>query len=90
MEVSTLVGLIIGVVNIIPGAILVIFFKPIGSATSRLGKKLCQNQLLKLFLFEKLYEERISQKSILIIGLWLISWGIIAVFLFPLIIQTTR
>ena len=79
MEEGKTIGLIMGIANAILGALLVWFHKPIGSSGSRLGKKW---QLDKL-IHASLYEEPNSRKFILVIGICLIVWGVIAFFLLP-------
>lgn len=79
MEEGKTIGLIMGTANAILGALLVWFHKPIGSSGSRLGKKW---QLDKL-IHASLYEEPNSRKFILVIGICLIVWGVIAFFLLP-------
>jgi len=72
-------GLIMAITNVIPGILLAWFHKPIGSSMSKLGKKL---QLDKL-VHRKLYEEPNSRRFILVLGIWLMVWGVIAFFLLP-------
>ncbi|MDD3275715.1 MAG: hypothetical protein PHP93_01550 [Kiritimatiellales bacterium] len=69
------------IVNIIPGILLSWFYKPIGTYMSNCGKKLHLDKLLNA----KLYEEHHSRKFILVVGIWLITWGLIAFFLLPAI-----
>ncbi len=86
MDNATILGLIIGAVNIIPGLILAVFYRPIGTSCASTGKKLCQNKILPSVLFEKLYEEKISRFFVLALGLWLTMVGIILIFLVPVLI----
>ena len=86
MEKANIIGLIIGLVNIIPGILLTVFYRSLGTSCANTGKKLCQNKSLQPFLFEKLYEERISRRFVLSLGLWLTSVGIILIFLIPILL----
>jgi len=86
MDHAKTVGLIIGIVNIIPGIILTVFYKPIGTSCANTGKKLCRNNILPSALFEKLYEEKTSRFFFLALGLWLMMVGIIFMFLLPILI----
>jgi hypothetical protein len=82
MEKGLLIGTIQGIVNVIPGILLSLFHKPIGSHMSAFGKKVHANKLFGA----KLYEERNSRKFVLIVGIYLICWGVIAFFLLPKLI----
>jgi hypothetical protein len=82
MDKGQLIGTIQAVVNIIPGILLSLFHKPIGSSMSAFGKKVHADRIFGA----KLYEERNSRRFVLIVGVWLIVWGIIAFFLFSTII----
>jgi hypothetical protein len=86
MDNAKILGLIIGAVNIIPGLILAVFYRPIGTSCASTGKKLCKNKILPSVLFEKLYEEKISRFFVLALGLWLTMVGIILIFLLPVLI----
>jgi hypothetical protein len=81
MENGQTIGIIMAIANVIPGILLAWFHKPIGSSMSTLGKKLHLEKLAHA----KLYEERNSRKFILVVGIWLILWGVIAFFLLPAI-----
>jgi len=52
MEESQLIGIIIGLTNLIPGALIAYFYKPIGTKMSAVGKKLNFDKLVS----KKLYE----------------------------------
>ena len=77
-----LIGTIQAVVNIIPGILLALFHNQIGTSMSAFGKKVHADKIFGA----KLYEERNSRRFVLIVGVWLIAWGIIAFFLFSNII----
>lgn len=78
MEESQLIGIIIGLTNLIPGALLAYFYKPIGTKMSAVGQKLNLDKIVS----KKLYEETFSQNFVLVIGIWLILFGGIAWFIF--------
>jgi len=86
MEKVNIIGLIIGLVNSIPGILLVVFYRSLGTKCASTGKQLCRNKNLRPFLFEKLYEERTSRMFVLSLGLWLTSVGVIFIFLLPILI----
>ena len=71
-----------GITSVLPGILLALFYKPIGSSMSVFGKKVHADRIFGA----QLYEERNSRKFILIVGIWLIVWGVIAFFLFSNII----
>ena len=73
------IGTVIGISNVLIGVLLSIFFRPIGSGMSTLGKSMRMDRIVG----PTLYEERNSRKAILVVGIWLIVWGIIAFFLIP-------
>ena len=75
------IGILQAAINIPIGMLLAIFHKPIGTKMSKSGK----NMHLDKIYGKKLYEENNAGKFILIVGMWLIAWGIIAIFLFPLL-----
>lgn len=79
MEEGQTIGLIMAIANAIAGALLVWFHKPIGSSASWLGKKWQLDRLVHA----TLYEEPNSRKYVLVIGICLIVWGVIAFFLLP-------
>jgi hypothetical protein len=79
VENGIIMGIIQAVTNIPIGVLLVIFHTPIGRKMSAAGKKLHFDKIAG----EKLYQEKNSKRFILIVGIWLITWGIIALFLFP-------
>jgi uncharacterized membrane protein HdeD (DUF308 family) len=79
MTEGQLIGTIIGISNVFVGALLSAFFRPIGSGMSVLGKRTRMDKMVGT----KLYEERFSQKFVLVVGIWLIVWGIIAFLLIP-------
>jgi hypothetical protein len=81
MDNGQTIGLAMAIGNIIPGALLSWFHKPIGTSMSNLGKKFHLDKLLNA----KLYEERNSRTFVLVIGIWLILWGVVAFFLLPAI-----
>ena len=81
MTEGQIIGAIIGISNIIVGALLSVFFKPIGSGMSVLGKRMRMDKIVGA----KLYEERNSRRFVLVVGIWLVVWGIIAFFLIPAI-----
>lgn len=83
MDNSLLIGLILGAVNFIPGVLLAVFYRPVGTWCAHIGQELCQYPLLRIFLFEKLYEERRSRMFVLAVGIGLAVFGIISVFLIP-------
>lgn len=82
MEKGQLIGTIIGISNVIPGILLSVFYKPIGTGMSSLGKKMHMDKLVGM----NLYEERNSRRFILVVGIWLTVWGMIAFFLLPALI----
>ena len=82
MESGQIIGLIMGIFNFAIGALLALFYKPIGSVMSSYGKKSYMDKIVG----SKLYEERNSKRFILILGIWLMIWGVIAFFLFPMLI----
>ena len=86
MDNANALGLIIGIVNIIPGIILALFYRPIGTSCANTGKKLCERNILPPALFEKLYEEKNSRFFVLALGLWLTLVGIVFIFLLPILI----
>jgi hypothetical protein len=88
METGRLIGLIIGITSVIPGILLSVFCKQIGAAGARMGKAWCKNPFLRIFLVEKLYEGNRSQIFVLVAGIWLTVWGVIAFFLLPALIGT--
>ena len=90
MEKANIIGLIIGLVNIIPGILLAVFYRSLGTKCANTGKELCRNKTLRQFLFEKLYEERTARMFVLSLGLWLTSVGIIFIFLLPLLITKNQ
>lgn len=77
MKNAQIIGLITAITNVLPGLLLVWLHKPIGSCASAFGKKMRLDKLLH----RKLYEEKNSQKFILVVGIWLIVWGVLAYFL---------
>ena len=79
MEHSWLIGLILGAANFIPGVLLAVFYRPLGTWYSRFG--LC------IFYGEMLKKERRSRMFILILGAWLAVWGIIFTFLIPALVK---
>jgi drug/metabolite transporter (DMT)-like permease len=81
MTQGQLIGILMGVSNLLVGALLSAFYKPIGSGLSALGKRTGMDKLVG----PKLYEEKNSRRLVLIVGIWLILWGIIAFFLIPAI-----
>ncbi len=81
MEKGQTIGLIMAISNMIPGVLLAWFHKPIGSSMSTLGKKLHLDKLVHA----TLYEERNSRKFVLVLGVLLIVWGVIAFYLLPAI-----
>jgi len=76
------IGLYMAILNIIPGILLSWFHKPIGTSMSNCGKKFHLDTLVNA----KLYEENYSRKFILVVGIWLVIWGVIAFFLLPSLI----
>ena len=79
MESSQSIGPMMAIMNIIPGILLAWFHKPIGSKMSAIGK----DSYFEILFHPILYEERNSRKVILVVGIWLIVWGVIAFFLLP-------
>lgn len=79
MENAWLIGLILGAANFIPGVLLAVFHRPIGTWYSRFG--LC------IFYGEAFKKERRSRIFILILGVWLVVWGIIFTFLIPALVK---
>jgi hypothetical protein len=90
MDNSLLIGLILGAVNFIPGVLLAVFYRPVGTWCAHIGKELCKYPFLRIFLFEKLYEEQRSRMFILMIGIWLTAVGIGYVFLIPALMTYVR
>ena len=82
MTEGQIIGAAMGISNVAAGALLSVFFKPIGSAMSALGKRTHMDRIVGA----KLYEQRNARKFVLVVGIWLIVWGIIAFFLFPALI----
>ena len=85
MDNSHLIGLILGAANFIPGVLLAVFYRSLGTWCANIGQELCQYPLLRIFLFEKLYEERRSRMFVLVVGIWQTVLGIIFVFLIPVL-----
>ena len=81
MEKYQALGLIMALSNMIPGILLAWFHKSIGTSVARLGKHMHLDRLVHA----KLYEERNARKFILIVGICLTAWGVIAFFLLPII-----
>ncbi|MDD2239648.1 MAG: hypothetical protein PHI93_03195 [Kiritimatiellae bacterium] len=79
MENGQSIGPMMAIMNIIPGILLAYFHKPIGSKMSAIGK----NSLFDKLTPYKLYEEHNSRRVILVVGIWLIAWGVTAFFLLP-------
>ena len=71
-----------GVSNLILGIALAVFQKPIGSSMATLGKKFNADNIFGA----KLYEERNSRLFVLVVGIALVLWGVIAFFLLPAMI----
>ena len=82
MNEGQLIGTIIGVSNMILGISLAVFQKPIGSNMATLGKKFHADK----FFGAKLYDERNSRRFVLVVGIALVLWGVIAFFLLPAMI----
>ena len=75
MKPALIISLIVASVNIIPGILLILFHKPLGTWAKKWGEILCENPILSIFLFKALHVGKRYQIFLLILGVWLILWG---------------
>ena len=78
MEETQITAPIIALANLLPGALLTFFHNPIGTCIASPRSKLKLDEIGS----RRLYEERTSQICILVLGIWLMIFGMIAFFFF--------
>ena len=83
MKPAVIVALVVGIVNIVPGILLIILKNPLGSLSKTIHSKLPIHPPGTNWLHQG---SRI-QKFFLILGCWLILWGLLLSLLFYVIVD---